>query len=181
MAFLFSAGFLNALPVNGETKPAAVSEGKTLPAFKLSMPANPEIKQYLGVDGGSDFTLNQIRSKLILIEIFSAVCPGCLENAPRVNNLYNIISDDSDLKSTIVMLGIAVGNDEKLVDVYQKKYNVKFPLFPDPNGDIDKLLTDVATPTLILADNTGKILFVHGGLIEDMDHILTVIRTIRGN
>ena len=42
-------------------------------------------------------------------------------------------------------------------------------------------MTGVFTPTLILADNTGKVLFVHGGLIDDMDHILEVIRTIHGN
>jgi len=182
MVSIISAVLINILPVpaNGTTEPGAVAEGKVLPEFSLDIPVDPEMKQYLGVDGDAGFTLNQVQSKLILLEVFSAMCPACLKNAPRVNKLYKIISRDSDLKSSIVMMGIAVGNKEKLVKAYRKKYKVKFPVFSDPNGDIDNLLTGISTPTLLIADKSGKVLFVHGGPIDDMDYILAVIRSFNG-
>ncbi len=175
-AFLVNTG---SLPAEAKAEPGAVAEGKTLPKFKLDTPADPEMKQYLGLDGQKKFTLDQLPSRLIVVEVFSALCPTCLENAPRVNKLYNIISGDAELKSRIVMLGIGVDNEDKLVRAYQKKFNVKFPLFSDPDGEIDSLLTGVSTPTLIIADNSGKVLFVHGGLIDDMDYILAVIHSIQ--
>ncbi len=172
-------GSMVCLPAKAETKPGAVAEGNILPKFKLDTPTDPEIKQYLGVDGERDFTLDQLPSRLIVVEAFSVMCPACHQNAPKVNQLYNIISGDAELKSDIVMIGIALDNEEKLVSAFQKKFKVKFPLFPDPDGKIDNALTGVSTPTLMIMDNTCKVLFVHGGIIDDMDYILTVIRSLK--
>ena len=166
-----------ALPVYGKTGATSIAEGATLPGFKMEMTLNPEMLQYLGLEAGPDFTLSQIRSKLVVIEVFSALCQECHKNAPRVNKLYSIISNDSDLQADVKMLGIAVGNDTRLVDVYKKTYKVKFPIVADPKDDINKQLGNVATPSIIVADNTGTVLFIHEGVIDDMDMILDVIRT----
>lgn len=167
------------LPVYGKTNAMPISEGETLPGFKMEMSLSSEMMRYLGVEDGPDFTLKQIRSKLIVIEVLSALCQECHKNAPRVNKLYNIISNDSDLQADVKMLGIAVGNDTKLVDVYKKTYKVKFPIVADPKDEINKQLGNVATPSIIVADNSGTVLFIHEGVIDDMDMILDVIRTFQ--
>lgn len=167
------------LPVYGKTVTPSISEGSTLPGFKMEMSLNSEMMQYLGVAAGPDFSLKQIHSKLIVIEFLSALCQECHKNAPQVNKLYDIISNDSDLHADVKMLGIAVGNNTKLVDVYKKTYKVKFPIVADPKDDINKQLGNVATPSIILADNTGIVLFIHEGVIDDMDMILDVIRTFQ--
>lgn len=175
-------GFLGSmvcLPATAGTETGVVAEGKILPKFKLDIPTDPEMKQYLGADGEKGFTLDQLHSRLIVVEAFSVMCPACHQNAPSLNKLYNIISGDPELKSDIVMIGIALDNDAKLVSAFEKKFKVKFPLFPDPDGEIDKTLTGVSTPTLMILDNTGKVLFVHVGIIDDMDSILTVIRSLQ--
>jgi hypothetical protein len=171
---VFIAGVL---PVYGQTAATPISEGATLPSFKMNMPLNVEMLQYLGIDAGSDFTLKQIRSKLIVIEVLSALCEECHKNAPRVNKLYNIISNDSDLQTDVKILGIAAGNDIKLVDVYKKTYKVKFPIVADPEDDINKRLGNLATPSIIVADSKGMVLYLHEGVIDDMDLILDVIQT----
>jgi peroxiredoxin len=167
------------LPAYGKTGATSTSEGSTLPGFKMEMTLNPEMVQYLGLEAGPDFTLKQIHSKLIVIEFLSALCQECHKNAPKVNKLYDIISNDPELQSDVKMLGIAVGNDTKLVDVYKKTYKVKFPIVADPKDDINKQLGNVATPSIILADNMGTVLFIHEGVIDDMDMILDVIRTFQ--
>ena len=165
------------LPVYANTNPTAISEGKPLPSFKMGMALSPEMMQYLGLKAGPEFTLSQIQSKIVVIEVLSALCQECHKNAPRMNKLYNIISDDPDLNANVKMLGIAVGNDAKMVAAYQSTYKVKFPIVVDPKEDINKRLGDPATPTIIVVDSKGMVLFIHGGLIDDMDMILDVIRT----
>ncbi len=178
MSLIFLTVFIvGVLPVYGTTGATSISEGEILPSFKMDMMLNPEMLQYLGVESGPDFTLKQIRSRLVVIEFLSALCQECHKNAPRLNKLYNIISNDLDLKADVKMLGIAVGNDTRLVDVYQNTYKVKFPIFADPKDNINKLLGNVATPSIIVADSTGMVLFIHEGVLDDMDLILDVIRT----
>ena len=165
------------LPAYGSSGGISIAEGESLPDFKMQTTLSPEMLQYLGVKSGTEFTLRQIHSELIVIEVLSALCQECHKNAPRVNKLYNIISNDSGLSSTVKMMGIAVGNDSRLVDVYKNTYKVKFPIVADPKDDINKRLGNMATPSIIVANNKGLILFIHEGLIDDMDMILDIIRT----
>ena len=177
LLMMLTLGAGGILPVYGNTNPPSISEGKPLPSFKMDMTLSPEMIKYLGLEAAPDFTLGQIHSKLVVIEVLSALCEECHKNAPRVNKLYNIISNDPDLNSNVKMLGIAVGNDAKMVAAYKNTFKVKFPIVVDPKEDINKLLGDPATPTIIVADSKGMVLFIHSGLIDDMDMMLDVIRT----
>lgn len=174
---MLTAGAGGVLPVYGTTGAPSISEGKPLPGFKMDMPSNPEMMQYLGLKSGPDFTLSQIPSKIVVIEVLSALCEDCHKNAPQVNQLFNIISNDSELNPHTKMLGIAVGNDAKMVDAYKKTYKVKFPIVADPKEEISTRLGSMATPTIIVADGKGMVLFIHSGVIDDLDMILDVIRT----
>jgi len=167
---------LNAFPALAK-QGTPVSEGSTLPPLTLTMPASPEMKQYLGLSQGTDFSLSQLNTRLLLIEVLSALCQDCHKNAPTVNKLFNIIANDPELNADLKMLGIATGNNDKLVEVYAKKYNVKFPIIADPDEKVQELLAGVGTPSIILSDNKGKVLFMHAGIIDDMDMILEIIRT----
>jgi hypothetical protein len=169
---VFTAGVMAA----GNSFAATVSEGKALPGFKMELASDPDILKYLGIEAGPDFTVPQIQSRLIVIELFSVLCKACHQNAPQVNKLYQIISNDPELFANVKMLGIALGNDEKMADGYKKTFNVRFPIVADPGKEIDGVFDDVTTPCLILADNKGTVLFVHQGFIDDPDTILAMIR-----
>lgn len=173
---VISVGGLCVFPASVISGPPIISEGTQLPGFKMDMTLGPEMMKYLGVEAGPAFTLNQIQSKLVVIEIFSALCKECHKNAPGVNKLYHIISNDSELNPHVKMLGIAVGNDTKLADAYSKTYKVKFPVVADPEEKINMQLGNVATPSIIVADNKGTVLYFHEGIMEDMDQILDVLR-----
>ncbi len=48
----------------------ALPKGTTLPLFELKGAASPQTKAYLGVNNEKQFSLSQIKTKLVLVEFF---------------------------------------------------------------------------------------------------------------
>ena len=45
--------------------------GETLPEIKLKMPEKAEHRTYLGLSGSGEFTIPDIKTQIVIIEIFS--------------------------------------------------------------------------------------------------------------
>jgi hypothetical protein len=56
-------------PALAADEPPAV--GSTLPPIKLAVPDDPQIKNYLGLSGGKQFTVPQIEAQAVIIQIFN--------------------------------------------------------------------------------------------------------------
>jgi peroxiredoxin len=101
-----------------------------------------------------------------------------------VNELYNKIAKDEKLKNKIKMIGIGAGNSSFEVDFFQKTYDIKFPLFPDAEFSIHKMLGEVRTPYFIgvkiKKDGTHSIFYSKRGAIEDAPKFLNLIRSKAG-
>jgi thiol-disulfide isomerase/thioredoxin len=158
----------------GKTPPATAKT--SIPQIKLTAPKAPDLQNYLGVQQDSEFNLTQIPTKMILIEILNTFCPDCQKSAPQMNRVYNIIENDADLKPDIKLIGIAAGNDAFQIEPFVKEFKIKYPVFPDPDNKIHELLGGAGPPGVILADIHGKVLFVHEGLLGDIDFLLEKIR-----
>ena len=141
-------------------------KGEVLPVINLPIPKNPVEKGYLGLSGDGFFKIPQIKANVVIVEIFSMYCPYCQKDAPGVNQLYNLIDNNPDLKNKIKLIGIGAGNSSYEVEVFKKTYTVPFPLFPDKDFTIHKACGDVRTPYFIVVkindDRTHQI--VHSQL-----------------
>ncbi|MBW2193787.1 MAG: TlpA family protein disulfide reductase [Deltaproteobacteria bacterium] len=138
---------LCAFPGFTETTPPA--KGGALPEITLSVPSAPDLQNYLGVTGKETFTIPQINAEVVVIEIYSLYCPFCQAEAPAINELYQQIQGNGKLKDKIKLIGIGAGNSEFEVEEFKKIYDVKFPLFPDADLSIHKILGEVRTPYFI--------------------------------
>jgi peroxiredoxin len=128
---------------------APLPVGGKLPDFSLTVPKEGAEKAYLGLTGSGAFKVPQIKAQAVVIEIFSMYCPYCQKEAPNVNQLYERIEGDPALKGKIKLIGIGVGNSAYEVGVFRKKYGIPFPLFPDGDFTLHKLLGEVRTPYFI--------------------------------
>ena len=124
-------------------------KGGVLPAINLPIPKSPEEKSYLGLSGDGFFKIPQIKAKVVITEIFSMYCPYCQKDAPRINELYQMIENNPDLKTKIKLIGIGAGNSPYEVNVFKKTYAIPFPLFPDKDFVIHKAYGEVRTPYFI--------------------------------
>lgn len=147
--------------------------GEPLPDFKLPAPKNSADKNYLGVSGmffSGPFAIPQIKAKVVIVQVFSMYCPYCQKDAPHVNSLFNKIENNPALKGKIKLLGIGAGNSDYEVGVFKNKYSVPFPLFPDGDFKIHKLLGEVRTPYFIGVkinpDGSHRVFYSRLGAIE---------------
>jgi len=167
------------------TKPSPPPEEKTtLPIFEFSIPQNEWEKNYLGVSGSGNFKVTQINSSVLIIEVFSMYCPHCQRSAPFVNDLFQTIQGRRDLKEQIKMIGIGVGNSLYEVDLFKNKYGIPFPLFPDQDGSISKMLGVSGTPTFIGAkinrDGTTERFYFTSGELTDAAIFLSELLNLSG-
>ena len=59
------------LPGVGGAETGPPVEGGGLPSFDLGVPQSPEYQKYLGITGKTSFTIPEIKTEVVLIEIFS--------------------------------------------------------------------------------------------------------------
>jgi peroxiredoxin len=127
----------------------APQQGDLLPDIRIPAPRSDAEREYLGLKGGESFTIPQIKAAVVIIEIFSMYCPYCQREAAEVNRLYTLIENDPALRGTIKLIGLGAGNSKFEVEVFKKKYNVPFPLFPDEDFTFHKSFGEVRTPYFI--------------------------------
>jgi len=151
-----------------EVKPPQV--GQEFPDVELSKPVIAGELKYLGLSGSGSFRINQIKADVVIVEIFSMYCPHCQAEAPAVNKLYPLIEDNAALRGKIKMIGIGTGNSIYETDIFRKKYSVKFPLVPDGDFKIHKIMGEVRTPYFIVVKLKGKkadVIYSKAGALGD--------------
>jgi peroxiredoxin len=159
--------------------------GSQLPDFELPMLNNPADLQYLGLSaGGKFFRINQVKAKVVILQIYSMYCPYCQAEALNVNRLYATIETSQALKDKIKIFGIGAGNTQFEVGTYKKKYAVPLPLVPDDDFKIHKIMGEVRTPYFIAVkiNNDGKteVIYSRLGALGNVDQFLAQIVTLSG-
>jgi protein-disulfide isomerase len=163
-------------PVKLET-----GSNSVFPVFELPMPGSEREKSYLGLSGTGKFTIGQIKTQVLIIEVYSFYCPHCQRSAAQVNELYQRIQELPDLKDKIKMIGIAVTNGMYEVDSYRDRYSVPFPLIPDADTEISQKLGVRGTPTFIGLKVNGqspqeRFYFGEGGFEDTQEFLAKIIK-----
>lgn len=172
---------LNAQAIGANSTP---KKGGTLPLINLDMPKNPVQRSYLGLSGEGLFNILQIKAEVLIIQIFSMYCPLCQREASRVNELYENIERDPKTRGKLKLIGIGAGNSKFEVDIFQKTYEVPFPLFSDGDFSIHKRLGEVRTPYFIGVkindDGSNEIFYSRVGGFEKAEEFSQMMLELSG-
>jgi len=111
-------------------------------------------------------------------------CPYCQKDAPGINELFQAIERDPELKGRIKILGLGAGNSAYEVGVYKKTYNVPFALIPDERFALHKALGETRTPYFILVridqGGTGLVTYSELSGFKGVESFLEIIRKSAG-
>ena len=161
-----------------------VGVGDPLPAISLASPEVEAQRTYLGLEKDGPFALADISAELVIVEIFSMYCPHCQREAPKVNQLYQLLLDTPGMRERVKLIGIGVGNSPMEVDFFKDTYEVRFPLFPDGDFAIHKALGEPRTPYFlgiqIGPERKVQIVYAKLGEFEDPARFVEEIMTQAG-
>lgn len=175
--FVCSSGKINTSEIQ------IVTDSPVFPSFDLPCPKSDTEKNYLGLTGTEKFKIADIKSEVLIVEIFSFYCPHCQKSAPMVNKIYNSIEEQNNLKNRIKIIGIGAGNSAYEVNAFRDKYNIPFSMFPDEDESISTAMGTRVTPTFIglkLDAGEYKKYFYLEGEFENSQNFLNDIIKLAG-
>lgn len=122
----------------------------------------------LDMNGNKVRIFELAEDKPLLLYFWASWCKPCRLITPQVATLAE------EYKDRITVLGINVGGVDSLRDVkkYNKRYKVTYPLLIDSDNKTVETYSVRAIPTVILIDETGKILFRDHEPPEKLDEYL---------
>jgi len=162
---------------------ADLEVGQRFPSLTFSSALSAADRAYLGLIRPGPFTLKDIQAHYVLVEIFSDSCPHCILEAHKINRLFRLIEAHPRLRGQdgrpagLKMMGVGFYCKAAAMEVWRIKYEVPFPLLPDPRAELGKALDIPGTPTYVVLDRQGRVVFVHAGEIGSPEKFLRRILT----
>jgi len=144
-----------ALTLSGSAFAATVGVGDEFPEVSLPAPPSDAGRSYLGTGNHKTFTLSQVAGEAVLVELLNVHCPHCQMQTASYNELYKLIEADPAARGKVRMLGIAVGNVPAEVESFRQRYQVLFPVLPDPGFAAWRAIGGSATPLSLYVRQTG--------------------------
>jgi len=140
-----------------------IDMGQSFPEISLPQAESATQRAYLGLPAGESFTLSQVRGKVVLVEMLNVLCPHCRKQTLYYNKLYDMIEEDPDTRGQILLLGVAVGNNNEQIEDFVDIYAVDFPVVSDRDFRLHTAIGGGPTPfTLYLRSDSGQIPVVAG-------------------
>ena len=151
---------------------AELKVGDKVSNLQFSGPLTLKAQQYLGLAGPGKFSLMDVQGQYLLIEVFSTICPHCQIQAPAMNRLYRLVSQNPKLAGSLKIIGLGYYEQAPALVRYQQKFQVPFPLIPDEKAVVSDALNVPGTPTVVVLDKTGRVVYFHVSEFRDAKKFL---------
>ncbi len=149
--------------------------GQTLPALSLKVPVFGQDAGELGVAGKKTFRLQDLKAKVIVLEVIGVYCNECAKQVSSFNTLYARLARRMQA-GEVRMFGLAAGGTDLEVESLRKTGIYKYPIVADEKYQNHKLLREPKTPFTLLVTPAGKVLYTHLGIDDDIEGLLARIK-----
>jgi thiol-disulfide isomerase/thioredoxin len=137
--------------------------------------------QYLGISKKKTFSLNDIKGKFFVIEVFSTYCATCPRDIPVINAVYSAVENDPVLKKNVRVFSIAIGNNRTEVEHYKKDQKILYPVLTDYNFAAHKALGNPRVPYTLIVRKTSRgrctVEYSHQGILTSEDELLKRLKS----
>jgi thiol-disulfide isomerase/thioredoxin len=101
---------------------------------------------------GTNFKLEDLKGKVIVVNIWGIWCPPCLREIPALNQFATQYKNNEN----VVFIAFTEDNEEKL-EKFLKTKSFKYNIIPKSNETIKMFSAKMIFPTHYLIDQAGKI------------------------
>lgn len=113
---------------------------------------------------GNLFQLKSLKGKVALLNFTTNGCPHCIESISMLNNLYSIYE-----KENFNIVTINPFDDQESIEIYNKKRNIKYPIFINSGTNNTDNYNVEGYPTFYLIDKNGNIVKGVSGYDKSLD------------
>jgi hypothetical protein len=105
--------------------------------------------------------LKDIQADIIVVEYMNKYCFSCQLQAPVMNQVFETVGKDPQLRGKVKFLAIGVGNNQTEMDSFKSEKKVPFPMIPDAKFQAYEAIGDPgATPFTLIIRKTDSGLVV---------------------
>jgi cytochrome c biogenesis protein CcmG/thiol:disulfide interchange protein DsbE len=154
-----SGGSRSESPIAEAARSATGSSGDSATVAAGNKAANFKLE---ALDGGT-VTLEQLRGKVVFLNVWATWCGPCREEMPSMETLYDELRGNHDF----VML--AVSQDTKgraPVASYVEKNGYHFKVLLDPDNSVSEAYEVSGVPETFIIDRQGRIVAHHMGAFD---------------
>jgi len=160
-------------------EPTALAVGDWFPSCRLMLLNSLYDREYLEITGDSRvFTLEDVKSDLLLIAFYNELCSECLEEVRVFKSLFMLLPEDPGQGFGIRIIGIGAGSKKRSVVRFRKTQGIPFPLFADERWELFNCLGKPLLPVSYLVKRErGKrrILMIQSGHVGSGEKLLKKI------
>ena len=99
---------------------------------------------------GTDFTLSDLRGKVVFLNFWATWCPPCRDEMPSMESLYQRFKD-----SGLEIIAVNLLESRREVSAFMEQYNLSFPAVFDLRGSVGSTYGAHAIPTTYIIDRRG--------------------------
>ncbi len=174
------------IPFNLPAGDSPIGLGDSFPEISLEKPVSPDSAAYLGIPEGVQFSLSHVQADLVLVELLSVYCLHCQMQVEHFNKLQKLIEENPDTRGRIKLFGIAVASRIGEVEKFVERFQVGYPVIPDPEFKAYHALGAGVTPFSIYVRQTipgqpGVVAGTHTGLNEESVMLYGELRRLAGS
>ncbi len=123
---------------------------------------------------GQEISLEALRGKVVLLNIWASWCVPCKEEADDLETAWRLYRDRGD----VLFVGVAYSDMDTKAKAYLKSYNTTYPNGPDMGTRIYQLYRATGVPETYVIDRTGKLVYVKFSPFQSVAEIQAAIEPL---
>lgn len=122
---------------------------------------------------GQQFSISDLKGKIVLINLFGTRCRECLKKLPKLNErLAQRLDPDK-----FILLTVGCTDDMESLKAFSNSHDYNTTYVPDPEQDIFELFAEFELPRNIVLDKNGKIIFqAYGQNHTPFENMISLIK-----